>query len=170
MADSDQKNGTEVSVSNSGGIVRLIREYGSGTTVHGIFGTIGSIGSGAMLPFFCYYFGDMITVGTDEDVDYKAQALRFLITFLLIGLVSLICNVLQYVCWGIYGAKISVRARERCFQNLLRQDIGYYDEKNSGAINTELISNCLSVAGMGTAIGISIQSFISFIGGFVLAF
>merc|ERR1719228_559164 len=100
-------------------------------------------------------FGDLMDVGTGSDVDYDKEATRLLLTFLVIGVAFFALNVLQYVCWGIFGAKISARAREASFQNLLRQDIGYYDEKNSGAINAELISNCLNIAGMGTAIGIA---------------
>merc|ERR1719361_2016391 len=109
-------------------------------------------------------------MGTDSDVDYKEEGLRLLTMFMIVGVGFLVFNVLQYVCWGIYGAKISGRAREAYFRNLLRQEVGYYDEKNSGAINTELISDCLYIAGMGTAIGLVIQHTCTFIGSFVLAF
>ena len=71
---------------------------------------------------------------------------------------------------GIFGARISVKARKQYFANLLQQDVGYYDEKNSGAINTELISDCLYIAGMGTAIGLVVQHTFTFVGSFVLAF
>merc|ERR1719474_1489289 len=122
------------------------------------------------MPLFILFFGELINIATDTDVDYKEQGLFLMKAFLLIGAGYLVFNALQYIGWGIYGAKISVRARETYFRSLLRQDVGYYDEKNSGAINTELISDCLYIAGMGTAIGLVIQHTVTFIGSFVLAF
>ena len=153
-----------------GGISRLIKQYGAGTAIYGIVGTIAAIANGALMPIWIKFFGDLIGSGSDPTVDHAKKAITFLIIFMIIGVAYLVFYVPQYVCWGIYGAKISARARKRCFQDLLRQDIGYYDKKNSGAINTELISNCLNIAGMGTAIGIVQQNFVTFIGGFVLAF
>ena len=153
-----------------GGISRLIKQYGAGTAIYGIAGTIAAIANGALLPIWVQFFGDLMQSGIDPTVDHAKEAVRFLTIFMIIGVAYLVFYVPQYVCWGIYGAKISAEARKRCFQDLLRQDIGYYDKKNSGAINTELISNCLNIAGMGTAIGLVQQNFVTFIGGFVVAF
>ena len=158
-------------VAPAGGISRLIKEYGHGTAFHMILGGLGALGNGASMPAFLLFFKDLVNVGTDtEEVDYKEEGLTIMISFIGVGFGFLIFNALQYVCWGILGAKISVRVREQYFRNLLRQDVGYYDEKNSGAINTELISDCLNIAGMGTAIGLAMQHSVTFIGSFVLAF
>ena len=149
----------------------MIKEHGEGTAFMGFLGAIGAIGNGVMMPIFFLFFGDLVTIGTSgEDTDYKAEGLRLLVSFLVVGVAFLVFNALQYVCWGIYGARISVRARKQYFHCLLQQDVGYYDEKNSGAINTELISDCLYIAGVGTAIGLAIQHTVTFVGSFVLAF
>ncbi len=169
--DVDQKKKEEEPVPDLGGVSRLIKENGQGTGFQAFMGMIGAVGNGVMMPIFFLYFGDLITIGTDgEDSDYKAEGLRLLVSFLVIGVAFLVTNALQYVCWGIVGARISVKARKQYFANLLQQDVGYYDEKNSGAINTELISDCLYIAGMGTAIGLVVQHTFTFVGSFVLAF
>lgn len=168
-ADSNKDKEEELAP-DAGGVSRLIKEYGEGTTLYAILGFIGSIVNGGGMPVFFLYFGRVFDIGTDPDTDYKSEGLELLVAFLVIGFAFLISNALQYVCWGIYGAKISVKAREQYFTNLLRQDVGYYDEKNSGAINTELISDCSYIAGMGTAIGLFIQHTCTFVGCFALAF
>ena len=162
---------SEEVVPAKGGISRLIKEHGGGTALYLIFGVIGAVGNGVMTPIFFIFFGDLFGTGTSgDDVDYKSEALRFMVTFLVVGVAFLVFNALQYVCWGIYGSKISVKARKQYFHCLLQQDVGYYDEKSSGAINTELISDCLYIAGVGTAIGLAIQHTVTFVGSFVLAF
>ena len=166
----NEQNKDNEPVPKLGGISRLIKQYGAGTTIYGIVGSIAAIGNGALLPIWVQFVGNLVQSGVDPTVDHAKEAVRFLTIFMIIGVAYLVFYVPQYVCWGIFGAKISARARKRCFQDLLRQDIGYYDEKNSGTINTELISNCLNIAELGTAIGVVQQNLVQFIGGFVVAF
>ena len=169
---SSSTNDSTVLTQNGGGITRLIKEHGKGTSIYAVMGSIASICNGLTQPMFFYYFGDFVHIitGGDYDINLKREGLRFLVTFIVIGSLQALFNTLQYGCWGKFGAKISVRVRMSYFRNLLRQDIGYFDEKNSGAINTEMTSDCLSIAGMGTAIGLSLQHIVRFIGGFALAF
>ena len=155
-----------------GGVTRLIKEHGNDTYTYAIIGIIASICSGITQPIFFLYFGEMVNVvtGGDYDINLKEEGLRLLLSFLVIGSMLALFNTLQYGCWGKFGAEISVRARMSYLHSLLRQDVGYYDERTSGVMNTELTSDCLSIAGMGTAIGLSLQHIIRFIGGFALAF
>ena len=159
----------EEKVEALGGVTRLIKEYGSGVHLYGILGSIGAICNGALTPVFFVFFGDLFDVGSLAQ-DLKSKALELMIKFFIVGAGYFVFNAMQYVCWGYYGAKISVSARKAYFTLLLKQEIGYYDEKNSGLLNTALISDCLNIAGMGTAIGLMLQHFVTFVGGFVLAF
>jgi ABC-type multidrug transport system fused ATPase/permease subunit len=76
----------------------------------------------------------------------------------------------QFAAFGMWSNKISVRLREAYFKILLAQDIGFYDKRNSGAINTALISDCLNISGMGTNLGMCVQHLCTFIGSFILSF
>eukprot|EP00486_Rosalina_sp_Unknown_P004417 CAMPEP_0201568932 /NCGR_PEP_ID=MMETSP0190_2-20130828/10301_1 /ASSEMBLY_ACC=CAM_ASM_000263 /TAXON_ID=37353 /ORGANISM="Rosalina sp." /LENGTH=1342 /DNA_ID=CAMNT_0047990649 /DNA_START=38 /DNA_END=4067 /DNA_ORIENTATION=- len=167
---SDDKE-EEEKIEALGGVTRLIKEYGAGVHFYGVLGSIGAVLNGATMPVFFVFFGDLIDIGSStQGVDLKAEALDLMFKFFIVGAGFFVFNSMQYVCWGYYGAKISVAARKAYFKLLLQQEIGYYDEKNSGSLNTALISDCLNIAGMGTAIGLMLQHFVTFVGGFVLAF
>ena len=77
----------------------------------------------------------------------------------------------QYVFWGYYGSHIGVAVRKDYFWLLLQQEVGYYDIKNSGTLNTDMIADCLFISeGMGIKTGFIIQQFTGFLFGFALAF
>jgi len=165
--DSDKK---EKKAGVLGSFIRLIKEYGEGIAWYGLLGTLGGICNGAAMPFFFVLFGDMITVGAEDTDNLKKEALILMLKFFGVGIGFLVFNSLQYVGWGYFGARLSVSVRKSYFALLLKQEVGYYDEKNSGALNTALISNSLNIAGIGTAIGLFQQHFVTCVGGFVLAF
>ena len=143
----------EEKVEALGGVTRLIKEYGEGIALYGWLGTIGGICNGAAMPLFFVFFGDLITIGSEGSDNLKKDALIIMLKFFGVGFGFLAFNSLQYVGWGYFGARLSVAVRKSYFSLLLKQEVGYYDEKNSGVLNTALISDALNIAGVGTAIG-----------------
>jgi len=170
-AASSPEEQNEECVPDGGGVWRLMREHGQGTILFSILGTLGSLSTGTLAVIFFWYFANVFDpTSALETESYKELAVEYLATFLILGFANLVFYSLQYISWGIFGAKISARARKEYFQSLLRQDVGYYDEKNSGAMNTELLSDCMYIAVVGRYIGLAQQHTVTFIGSFILAF
>jgi len=165
-----KKDETKDEVPANGGISRLIHEYGQGITLFGWLGALGAILNGAAMPAFFVLFGDLIDAGSMPQLDLVQTALELMLKFFAVGVGFFVFNSAQYVCFGRYGAILSVNARKDYFNLLLSQEVGYFDEKNSGALNTALIADSLNIAGTGTSIGLFLQHFVTFLGGFVLAF
>jgi len=155
-------------VENHGGISRAVKEYGQGLSCYAVIGALCAACNGGTTVLFFYFFKDMVDIGLITPT--AEYALELLIKFLGVGAGFLIFNIGQFAAFGVWSNKISVRVREAYFKTLLAQDIGFYDKRNSGAINTALITDCLNISGMGTNLGMSIQHLVTFIGSFALSF
>jgi len=165
---SQEADDEEEKVESRGGITRLIKEYGQGLSCYAWFGAFGGACNGVTMVVFFYFFKDMIDIGVL--VPTPELALELLIKFLCAGAGFLLFNLIQFASFGVWGNKISVRLREDYFKILLTQDIGFFDARNSGAINTALITDCLNVSSMGAALGMCVQHLVTFFGSFVLSF
>jgi len=163
----DDKDEVE-KVESRGGVKRLIKEYGQGLTCYAVIGGLGALCNGATMVIFFYFFKDLIDIGLLKPT--PAFALELLFKFLSAGAGFLIFNLMQWTCFGVWGNRISIAVRESYFKLLLTQDIGYYDARNSGSINTALIIDCLNISNMGPAVGMCVQQVATFILSFVLAF
>eukprot|EP01083_Nonionella_stella_P181334 649235_1 len=128
-----------------GGISRLAKEYGKGVAIYGWLGGLGGVLNGATMPAFFVLFGDLIDMGSGTaGLDLEEMGLDLMWKFLICGAGFFLFNLFQYISFGYYGAKISCAVRKAYFELLLQQEVGYYDEKNSGALNTAMISDCLN--------------------------
>eukprot|EP01084_Bolivina_argentea_P017915 33397_1 len=163
-------NVKDENIKSLGGVTRLIREYSHGVACYGWLGVIGALLNGAIMPLFFVFFSDLIKIGTEATELSHEEIIEVMLKFLGCGTAFFIFNCMQYICFGHWSSKINVAVRQSYFETLLRQEVSYHDEGNSGALNTTLTSNCLSIAGLGRAIGLCLQHIVTFVGGFVLAF
>ena len=69
------------------------------------------------------------------------------------------------------GEQIGAKFRKDYFDILLQQEVGYHDIKNSGTLNTKLISEGSAIAaGTGVKMGFALQNVGTIVLGFILAF
>ncbi|CAF0751223.1 unnamed protein product [Adineta steineri] len=80
---------------------------------------------------------------------------------------------LQFVAFGVAGAKLVSRIRSKAFACFLRQEVAYFDrpENSSGAICNQLSSNAAAIEDMtGTRLGVICQGLSMSVFGCVLGF
>ncbi|CAF1554930.1 unnamed protein product, partial [Adineta steineri] len=98
----------------------------------------------------------------------------FQVTILLLNYINEFFHLrLQFVTFGIAGAKLVTRLRSKSFACFLRQEVAYFDrpENSSGAICTQLSSNAAAIEDMaGTRLGIICQALSMSTFGFLLGF
>ena len=59
----------------------------------------------------------------------------------MIGLISLFLNYLSHACWNMTAERQIRRVRYRFFESIVRQDIGFFDQKSTGELSSCLASN-----------------------------
>ncbi|WZZ02845.1 hypothetical protein YC2023_088766 [Brassica napus] len=133
-----------------------------------IVGSIGAIGNGLGFPLMTLLFGDLIdTVGR-----------RNLFTNDIVELISKVryrCTketIFQVSCWVITGERQAARIRSLYLKTILRQDIVFFDvETNTGEVVGRMSGDTVLILdAMGEKVGKFIQLFVTFLGGYALAF
>ena len=110
---------------------------------------------------------DMLAENDPSDIRFWA------ISYVVIGGMALLGNILQHGLMGIAGEKVTRKLRGQAFQSLLRQEMGYFDmEDNSvGALTGRLAADAGAVKGLtGDLLGVGINVVASLICGLSIAF
>ncbi|CAF0875542.1 unnamed protein product [Adineta steineri] len=154
-----------------------------------LIGCLACLLGGLRGPTFSILFAKIINVSNFihmntefNDCKYSDVRRRVMITcglFLLTGAVFMIVNFfqvtilflnyineffhvrLQFVAFGVAGAKLVSRIRSKAFACFLRQEVAYFDrpENSSGAICTQLSSNAAAIEDMaGSRLGVICQA------------
>ena len=94
-----------------------------------------------------------------------------IIYFVIIGAASWVAGYMQYASWGM-AAENQVKAiRVSFFKNLIRQDVGWYDQQESGAVTSKFAEDILLIhKGIGDKLALLFQSIAAFLAGMVVAF
>ncbi|KAH0917181.1 hypothetical protein HID58_024841 [Brassica napus] len=140
-----------------------------------IVGSIGAIGNGLGFPLMTLLFGDLIdTVGrrnlfTNDIVELIS---KICLKFVYLGLGTFVAAFLQVSCWVITGERQAARIRSLYLKTILRQDIVFFDvETNTGEVVGRMSGDTVLILdAMGEKVGKFIQLFVTFLGGYALAF
>jgi ATP-binding cassette subfamily B (MDR/TAP) protein 1 len=138
-----------------------------------IFGFIGSVGMGMLMPVFSLAFSSLIGVfylTAPEEVESGAQ--KWSLVFTGIGFFAFFACILQTYCFNFMGQKLGRRVRVLMMQALLRQDVGWFDDdkNNSGVITSKLASDAMAVKGQfGDTMGLITQNLVTLIAGYAIA-
>jgi len=134
-------------------------------------GAFGALLNGATFPVFSLVFSEIVVVLTQTD---NADDVRFWsLMFLVIAIGALLCNYLQGAMFGISGETLTRRIRAMVFASLIRQEIGFFDEKDNsvGALSTFLASDTGKVKGLaGDALGAICAFFAAIVTGLIISF
>jgi ATP-binding cassette, subfamily B (MDR/TAP), member 1 len=138
-----------------------------------IFGFLGSVAMGMLMPVFSLAFSSLIGVfylTAPEEVESGAQ--KWSLVFTGIGFAAFFACILQTYCFNFMGQKLGRRVRVMMMQALLRQDVGWYDDdkNNSGVITSKLSADALAVKGQfGDTMGLITQNMVTLIAGYAIA-
>ncbi|XP_057415709.1 ABC transporter B family member 11-like [Lotus japonicus] len=137
-------------------------------------GTFGAIGNGISMPVMTLIFGNMInafgsTTNSKEVVD---EVSKVSLKFVYLGAGTFIASLLQSTCWMISGERQAARIRGLYLQNILRQDVSFFDtETNTGEVVGRMSGDtALIQEAMGEKVGQFLSLVATFIAGFVVAF
>jgi len=128
--------------------------------------TIGGIATflnGAALPMFTIVLGKMFQAFYGSPDEIKSQVSMYALYFIAIGAGSFILSSSQNYCFITMGELISKNARITFFRALLKQEIGFFDQNETGKLTSRLSSDIVLIQG-GTAekFAQSIQFFAQF--------
>lgn len=87
----------------------------------------------------------------DPDEDYiRSETNKYCILFVTAGVISGIATFLQIYMYGIAGEKLTMRLRIQMFQTMMKQEIGWYDDRQHGvgALCARLSNDAAQVQGV----------------------
>ncbi|CAM0882013.1 unnamed protein product [Alopecurus aequalis] len=95
-----------------------------------------------------------------------------IINFVYLGIGAGLVSTLQVSCWTITGERQAARIRALYLKSILRQDIAFFDKDMSTGQVVERMSGdtFLIQDAIGEKVGMCIQLFSTFFGGFIIAF
>src|SRR6185436_5926328 len=83
-------------------------------------------------PAYGILYSHMITIFYVVDKDKSARdSLKYFLLFIGLGVFSFICQYGQFAFFARAGETMSFRLKSQIVRNLLRQDIGYFDQPNN---------------------------------------
>ncbi|UMM42755.1 hypothetical protein L5515_018461 [Caenorhabditis briggsae] len=87
-----------------------------------------------------------------------------------IGVVVLIINFIQYMCFQNVCIRIVTKLREEYIKSILRQNAGWFDKNHSGTLTTKLHDNMERIhEGIGDKLGVLIRGIVMFGTGIVIS-
>ncbi|XP_069585559.1 ATP-dependent translocase ABCB1 [Ranitomeya imitator] len=114
-----------------------------------VVGIICAAINGAIQPAFAIIFSKIIAVFAGEPDEMRSQSNMFCLLFLGLGGISFVTFFLQGFTFGKAGEILTTRLRLFTFKAMLRQEMGWFDDKknSTGALTTRLASDASQVQG-----------------------
>ncbi|KAI8646170.1 P-loop containing nucleoside triphosphate hydrolase protein [Parasitella parasitica] len=139
-----------------------------------LLAAIFSIGSGALQPVSILIYGTFINnlTGSLNDPSILLEATLPVIHIMAyMGTASLIAAYLSNCLWVLTGESQTRRIRSLYLHSVLKQDMSWFDKAADGSLNTRLASDTQIIQdGISEKMGMLVQLFAQFVGGFVVAF
>uniref|UniRef100_T1GL14 ABC transmembrane type-1 domain-containing protein n=1 Tax=Megaselia scalaris TaxID=36166 RepID=T1GL14_MEGSC len=117
---------------------------------------------GCAFPLFAIIFGDILEALSDEDPDtVRTRSNTYSMYFAITGVVVGGATFLTIYSFSIAGEKLTERLRGMAFRAMLRQELGWFDDKanGTGSLCARLSGDAAAVQGAtGQRVGTIIQS------------
>ncbi|XP_025081232.1 multidrug resistance protein 1-like [Pomacea canaliculata] len=137
------------------------------------FGCFAAILNGATMPLFAVFFSKIIAVFSEKGDDLLDGGVFWSLMFVALGGLNLFTNIIQNYSFGQSGERLTKRLRLLTFQNLLRQDVAYFDDPRhaTGALTARLATDASIVkTAAGIRVAVVVQSLTGVVAGVVIAF
>ncbi|KAL5149236.1 ABC transporter B family member 11 [Glycine soja] len=137
-------------------------------------GAVGAIGNGISMPLMTLIFGNMINAfgATENSNEVVDEVSKVSLKFVYLAVGTFFASLLQLTCWMITGERQAARIRGLYLQNILRQDVSFFDkETRTGEVVGRMSGDTVLIQdAMGEKVAQFIQLMTTFVGGFVIAF
>jgi ATP-binding cassette subfamily B (MDR/TAP) protein 1 len=115
-----------------------------------VVGAVGGLGAGMSEPLQVLLFGNVLNAfdpgrAVTLDDEMRASVNRVALDFVLVGVIVLVCGVLQMTCWSITGARQARRLRSAYVAAILSKDIGWFDVHESHELATRVAAAAVTI-------------------------
>jgi len=154
-----------------------------------LLGLIGSFFNGAIQPAFAYIFSSALNTFTKQGDELIDGGFFWGMMFIVLG----VCNFFSFYFniggFFISGEQLSYDLRKRMYNNMIRQEVGFFDTNDigdgseqaggvgrgntttsTGTLTAKLATEAGLVHGLNTNIGQVFQQIVTVVGGFGIAF
>ncbi|KAF3037839.1 hypothetical protein E8E12_008292 [Didymella heteroderae] len=129
-------------------------------------GAIFAIAAGVPFPLIGIVFGQLVDDindatcsnrdGTGASQDMSSINSKVLL-LVYIAIASFACIYIHLVCWNIASQRLAQRIRDRYLRNLLRQDLAFFDNLQSGEVSSRLNGDISAIeGGTGEKVGVAL--------------
>ncbi|VAH78679.1 unnamed protein product [Triticum turgidum subsp. durum] len=138
-----------------------------------LLGAIAASVHGVIFPLFGILMSGVIKAFYEPPDKLRKDSSFWALISVVLGFASFIAIPAEYLLFGIAGGKLIERVRTLSFQNIVHQEVAWFDNpsNSSGALGTRLSVDALNVRRLvGDNLGLIVQSTAALITGFVIAF
>nr|XP_051225562.1 ABC transporter B family member 4-like isoform X4 [Lolium perenne] len=138
-----------------------------------LLGSIAASVHGILFPLFGIIMSSILKSFYEPPDKLRKDSSFWALICVVLGIASLISIPAEYFLFGIAGGKLIERVRTLSFQNIVRQEVAWFDNptNSSGALGTRLSVDALNVRRLvGDNLAVIVQSAAALITGFVIAF
>ncbi|PIO70844.1 ABC transporter, ATP-binding protein [Teladorsagia circumcincta] len=135
-------------------------------------GLIACIVTGTVTPVFAVLYAQIIQVYSEPVDQMKSDVMFWCGAFIVIGLVHAFAFFFSAICLGRCGESLTKKLRFEAFKNLLRQDVGFYDDirHGTGKLCTRFATDAPNVRYVFTRLPGVISSAVTIVGALVIGF
>ncbi|XP_074515463.1 bile salt export pump isoform X1 [Sebastes fasciatus] len=154
--------------------VTRILKYNQPEWPYMLLGSLGAAVNGSVNPIYAILFSQILGTFAIADLNEQREQINGIcILFCVVAVTSFFTQFLQGYAFAKSGELLTRRLRKLGFQAMLRQEIGWFDDRRNspGALTTRLATDASMVQGAtGSQIGMIVNSLTSIGASFVIAF
>jgi ATP-binding cassette subfamily B (MDR/TAP) protein 1 len=129
-------------------------------------GAIFAIAAGVPFPLIGIVFGQLVDDINDATCSNQTGAggsgqqsaiNEKVLLLVYIAIASFACIYIHLVCWNVASQRLAQRIRDRYLRNLLRQDLAFFDNLQSGEVSSRLNGDISAIeSGTGEKVGVAL--------------
>ncbi|OLN95357.1 Leptomycin B resistance protein pmd1-like protein 4 [Colletotrichum chlorophyti] len=144
-----------------------------------VVGSITAVAAGVPFPLMGILFGQLIddmngatcSSGIGDADAYQAAVNDKVLKLVYISLGSFVLIYCYTTSWSLLSQRLAQRFREKYFQSLLRQDVGFFESRQAGEVSSRLNSDIQTIqTGTSEKVGIFIATISFFVTAYVIGF
>ncbi|KAJ2697575.1 hypothetical protein FB645_005868 [Coemansia sp. IMI 203386] len=146
-------------------------------------GSVCSVAAGVIIPAMTIIFSSLVQAlinynmwiaegKVDQAYDLlKRESRKYCLWFFILGLIMWVVSYGVNICWSVAAENQGLRIREKYYESIMRQDIGWFDTIETGELTTRITNDVNLVQdGISEKFGFILMNVVSFLTGFIIAF
>uniref|UniRef100_A0A914M010 ABC-type xenobiotic transporter n=1 Tax=Meloidogyne incognita TaxID=6306 RepID=A0A914M010_MELIC len=152
--------------------IAKVFQFNKGNWSFAFLGLFGCTISGLVVPFFALVYAQIFAVFSEPPEKLERDSLFWSVMFIVLGFFAALGFFISANMLGRSGEALTKKLRLESFRNLLRQDIGFYDDErhNTGKLCTRFATDAPNVRYVFTRLMVVISSIVTLIGAIAIGF